>query len=91
MADMESIRTLVPKPIRWIYQWTTNLWKTTQPEQYGEIKGMCDILGAQMGDCILVNTLYELESFCTSIIAKQEDGTIIHGRLMDFSLPDKIR
>jgi len=39
----------------------------------------------------LVNSLYEVESFCTSIVAKQQDGTIIHGRVMDFTFADDMR
>jgi penicillin V acylase-like amidase (Ntn superfamily) len=35
--------------------------------------------------------LYELESFCTSIVAKKTDGTIIHGRVLDFDFPDQMR
>jgi len=46
---------------------------------------MCEELeGLTMGECIFVNMIYDIESFCSAIIAKQTDGTIIHGRMMDF-------
>ena len=37
-----------------------------------------------MPKVVLVNSLYELESWCTSIIAKMQNGTIIHSRNLDF-------
>ena len=40
---------------------------------------------------VLVNSLYELESWCTSIIARQADGTIIHSRNLDFDNADSMR
>lgn len=44
-----------------------------------------------MSDLVLVNALYELESYCTSIIAKMANGTIIHHRNMDFDNTSNLR
>lgn len=38
-----------------------------------------------------MNFLYELESWCTSIVAKQPDGQIIHSRNLDFDFADNMR
>jgi len=40
---------------------------------------------------VLINCLYELDAWCTSIVAQQADGTIIHDRNLDFSTPDQLR
>lgn len=58
---------------------------------FEEIEGMCEVLGSSSSDCILANSLYELESYCTGVIARQFDGTIIHGRVMDFDFTDTLR
>lgn len=33
----------------------------------------------------MINSLYELGAWCTSVIAKQTDGTIIHSRNLDYN------
>ena len=40
---------------------------------------------------LLINSLYELESWCTSIIVRAYDGTIIHARNLDFDNSDAMR
>ena len=39
-----------------------------------------------LGDVILYNIFYEVFSACTSIVAKNKDGDLIHGRNLDFGL-----
>ncbi|XP_074130717.1 N-acylethanolamine-hydrolyzing acid amidase isoform X2 [Sminthopsis crassicaudata] len=51
----------------------------------GEIRGMCDALGLDVGDGILVNLAYEFSAFCTSIIAQDVSGNIYHGRNLDYA------
>ena len=35
--------------------------------------------------------IYEYMSFCTSIVARQENGTIVHMRIMDSIAPEILR
>jgi penicillin V acylase-like amidase (Ntn superfamily) len=35
-----------------------------------------------------VNSIVDFYSFCTSIVARMENGSIIHARNLDFSFPD---
>jgi penicillin V acylase-like amidase (Ntn superfamily) len=35
--------------------------------------------------------IYEYMSFCTSIVARQENGTMVHIRIMDSIAPDILR
>jgi hypothetical protein len=44
-----------------------------------------------LSDTILINSLYELESWCTSIVAMQSNGTVIHARNLDFDFADYMR
>lgn len=52
---------------------------------------MSDVTGIKMSDFLVLNYLYEFEAFCTSIITKSADGTILHGRNLDFAYPDEMR
>jgi len=60
-------------------------------ERYDEISGMADVLGVDSHIAIMVNYVYEFTSFCTSVIARQEDGLIMHLRMLDFMFPDETR
>jgi len=42
-------------------------------------------------DALVLNYLYEFEAFCTSVVARQADGTVLHGRNLDFAYPDEMR
>ena len=59
-----------------------------------EIKGIYEALDTDqvsLPDLLVVNTIYELEAWCTSIVARTEDGTIIHSRNLDFGEADSLR
>jgi hypothetical protein len=60
-------------------------------ERYDEITGMADILGVESHIAIMINYVYEFTSFCTSVIARQEDGLIMHLRMLDFDFPNDTR
>ncbi|XP_064644693.1 N-acylethanolamine-hydrolyzing acid amidase-like [Lineus longissimus] len=49
-----------------------------------EIKGIAKAAGMPAGDVFLLNCLYEITSFCTSIVAQDSHGHIIHGRNLDY-------
>lgn len=46
---------------------------------------------ATLEDVIIVNSLYELESWCTSIVVMTNQGKILHARNMDFDFADAVR
>jgi N-acylethanolamine-hydrolysing acid amidase len=76
---------------------------TAFPYPYNyEIMGIAEnIEGVNMGDVILGNTLYEITAFnhgkegwfkaCTSIVAESLNGTIVHGRNLDYSIGSLLR
>lgn len=77
--------------------------ETAIPYPYNyEIMGIAERLkGVSIGDVILGNTLYEVTAFehghkkdskaCTSIVAKASNGTLFHGRNLDYSLVGLLR
>ncbi|EDQ91591.1 uncharacterized protein MONBRDRAFT_1488, partial [Monosiga brevicollis MX1] len=52
-----------------------------------EIRGVANATGFDLGEMVLCNLFYELNSGCTSTVAMHDDGTILHGRNLDYSIP----
>ena len=59
-------------------------------EKYEEIQGMAEIAGVDVHLGLMMNYMYEFESYCTSVVAKMENGTIFHMRNMDFDFKDEM-
>jgi ABC-type microcin C transport system permease subunit YejE len=59
-----------------------------QRERYYEFEGIAEALGVPTSRVILANYAYEYVAFCTSIIAKEKNGTIMHMRILDFIAPE---
>uniref|UniRef100_A0A7N8XL35 Acid ceramidase n=1 Tax=Mastacembelus armatus TaxID=205130 RepID=A0A7N8XL35_9TELE len=51
-----------------------------------EIKGIADVSGIPLGEVVLFNIFYEVFTVCTSIVAEDNNGNLIHGRNLDFGL-----
>lgn len=61
-------------------------------EYYREIVSMANIFGMDTYLLLMLNYAFELKhALCTSIVARQADGKIIHGRNMDFGFADAVR
>jgi len=43
--------------------------------------------GVDLGKVVLLNLIYDFSAFCTSIVAQDEQGTIYHGRNLDYPFP----
>lgn len=66
------------------------------PEEYaGEIRGIARYSGLTAGEVAVFNVLYEISAYgsgggfpaCTSIVARDKSGNIIHGRNLDYHIP----
>lgn len=53
---------------------------------YDEIRGIATAASMPEGDVALMNIFYEVFTVCTSIIGQSSDGTLYHGRNLDFGL-----
>jgi acid ceramidase len=51
-----------------------------------DLQGIANATGLPLGEIVLYNLFYEIHSLCTSIVAKDENGKLHHGRNMDFGL-----
>jgi len=57
------------------------------PAEYGaEIVGIAKATGLPVADIFVYNIAYEIEGACTSLVAQDDQGRLIHGRNLDFGL-----
>ncbi|XP_068607177.1 acid ceramidase [Brachionichthys hirsutus] len=66
---------------------TLPLMAETLPKPFGEeIKGIAATSGVPLGEVVLFNIFYEVFTVCTSVVAEDRNGHLIHGRNLDFGL-----
>uniref|UniRef100_A0A8D0DBA9 Acid ceramidase n=1 Tax=Sander lucioperca TaxID=283035 RepID=A0A8D0DBA9_SANLU len=66
---------------------TLPLMVDTLPNPFGdEIKGIAAVSGIPLGEVVLFNIFYEVFTVCTSVVAEDNKGNLIHGRNLDFGL-----
>uniref|UniRef100_A0AC35TM49 Acid ceramidase-like n=1 Tax=Rhabditophanes sp. KR3021 TaxID=114890 RepID=A0AC35TM49_9BILA len=51
-----------------------------------EIHGIADVTGIPIGQIVMYNVFYEIFTVCTSIIAQDPNGHLVHARNLDFGL-----
>jgi N-acylethanolamine-hydrolysing acid amidase len=56
-----------------------------------EIRAGATAAGIPLGKATLLNIIYEVEAGCTSIVAQDSKGNIVHGRNLDFNLAAVLR
>ena len=56
-----------------------------------ELIGLAAHSGIPLPELVLANLVYELTAFCTSIVAVNNTGSIIHGRNLDYELADDLK
>ncbi|XP_035689608.1 N-acylethanolamine-hydrolyzing acid amidase-like [Branchiostoma floridae] len=57
----------------------------------GEMRGIANCTGINLGEIVTLNLAYDLTAFCTSIVAQDSKGTIWHGRNLDYGFGDFLR
>jgi N-(long-chain-acyl)ethanolamine deacylase len=58
------------------------------PGEYpNECRGVANATGLPLGDIVILNLVYDLTAFCTSILAQHQNGTIFHSRNLDYPIP----
>eukprot|EP01087_Luapelamoeba_hula_P015950 TRINITY_DN4844_c0_g1_i1.p1 TRINITY_DN4844_c0_g1~~TRINITY_DN4844_c0_g1_i1.p1 ORF type:complete len:360 (-),score=53.98 TRINITY_DN4844_c0_g1_i1:89-1168(-) len=60
-------------------------------EYAGEISSAAAVGNIPVGQVSLLNVIYELEAGCTSIVSALPNGTVLHGRNLDFALAPALR
>lgn len=61
------------------------------PEYYEEVDGMAYYLEMDTGVMMFMQYIYEFSAFCTSVVARMKDGTIIHDRNQDYAFAPEMR
>ncbi|KAI4894481.1 hypothetical protein NFI96_029398 [Prochilodus magdalenae] len=51
-----------------------------------EIKGIAAVSGVPLGEVVLFNIFYEVFTVCTSLVAEDPHGNLVHARNLDFGL-----
>ena len=57
----------------------------------GEMRGVAKAWNISVADVILINLVYDLTAYCTSIVAEDSKGNIIHGRNLDYQFAEMFR
>ena len=101
MADtiveiMAAYLQMIPAPVVSLYEskLVKLFWYFNNNEKYNEILGIVQGVNrpsVTLGKALLINSLYELESWCTSVIVRMNNGTIIHSRNLDFDLAKQMQ
>jgi hypothetical protein len=83
---------LVPRFMKNFFADNIDVIKLRHLQYYKEIMGIATILEYDSTEVFMLNYAFELyKALCTSILARQPDGTVLHGRNMDFAFPDAMR
>ncbi|XP_022685791.1 acid ceramidase-like [Varroa jacobsoni] len=62
------------------------LHKTLPSPYREELQSISDLTGIPLGEVVLYNVFYEFFTVCTSIVAQNAKGEILHARNLDFGL-----
>ncbi|EFO19901.2 hypothetical protein LOAG_08591 [Loa loa] len=97
-AVIEEIHHYVPRLLRPLVWWIDkNIILKEFPEEYArEIRGIAARSGLHIGEVVGINIFYDISAFnrkhiltntgCTSIVAEDYKGRIIHGRNLDYEI-----
>jgi len=70
MVLVEDYLSMIPKFALNIFKHGEGLINHFQPEYYAEMVGISKVLNLEMEKILVLNYLYEITSFCTSIVAR---------------------
>ncbi|UJR08334.1 hypothetical protein I4U23_012605 [Adineta vaga] len=82
-----AIRDQIPKAYIDLAEVVASRLNQHIPQPYhDEFYSIAQALSMPVADIVLINFVYELRTFCTSLLVRTLNGTIIHGRNLDFDL-----
>ncbi|XP_070568770.1 N-acylethanolamine-hydrolyzing acid amidase-like [Ptychodera flava] len=92
-ADLNSVMSsLVPEALIPVVELVGENVEKYIPSPYGEeMVGVAQCLDMNVGDVVMLNLLYDMSAFCTSIVAQDTHGQIWHGRNLDYRFTDILR
>jgi hypothetical protein len=82
-----EIRAQIPQIFIDVAEIIANRLDNHIPQPYhDELYSIARAISMPLADIVLVNLVYELRTFCTSLLVRTVNDTILHGRNLDFDL-----
>lgn len=63
----------------------------TSSDRYQEQEGIAEVLDIPTHKVVMLNHLYELDAWCTSLVARMNNGSLMMARNLDFYFPEDMR
>lgn len=76
---------------RQLFEDNVDKFLINNPEAYYAMSSLANITGLPLWQTLLVNSIVDITSFCTSIVSRTTNGSIIHGRNLDFDFPSVLQ
>lgn len=83
----DEIRRQIPQAYIDVAEIIASRLENHIPQPYhDEIYSIAQAISMPLSDIVLINLVYELRTYCTSLLVRTVNDTIIHGRNLDFDL-----
>ncbi|XP_062510998.1 N-acylethanolamine-hydrolyzing acid amidase-like [Corticium candelabrum] len=87
-----AILHFIPEDLVGVAEYIGSALDTYLPQPYAaEMRGISSSFNISLGEVVLLNIAYDFSAFCTSIVAQNENGTIYHGRNLDYGVTSLLR
>ncbi|KHJ84200.1 acid ceramidase family protein, partial [Oesophagostomum dentatum] len=83
---IDLITPIFPNALEWVDTVFGNLEEKLPQPYRDEMMSIADDTGIPVGQIVIYNIFYEIFTVCTSIIAQDPNGHIVHARNLDFGL-----
>ncbi|KAL5013936.1 hypothetical protein ScPMuIL_008206 [Solemya velum] len=88
----KTLSQLVPSEVRPVVDLIAERLDDTILEPYAdEMRGIAEVFGVKLGDIVLLNLIYDITAWCTSIVAMDDHGVVWHARNLDYYYGDILR
>lgn len=91
LAVIEIYKDVISEAINFMFTILEMVTLSSSSEMYQELDGIAEELGLPTNDILMMNYLYELDAYCTSIVARMPNGTLFMARNLDFYFPNETR
>ena len=91
LEAVDKFLNIIPENLHFVLDLLGNIILKSKPENYEEALGMGEVLELSPQKAVALQYIYEFSSFCTSVVARLTDGTIIHDRNLDFLFAPVLR
>lgn len=83
----DEIRAQIPEAYIDVAEIIASRLENHIPQPYhDELYSIAKAILMPLADIVLINLVYELRTYCTSLLVRTSNGTILHGRNLDFDL-----